>query len=100
MAAENAGAPTRAGYIEVADRQTVVLAETGDIFAGHCLWGNSGQFVRIAHLCVARQYRGMGLAQLHVKDVEAYHPHASGIRLKRRRDRPAAGHWPVLVSDR
>lgn len=86
----------RAGFVEAADRNSIIVAESVDEVVGYCLYDGSGQFIRIVHLCVDRQHRGGGVARLLVSEVEASSLQAYGIRLKCRRDWPAAGLWPVL----
>lgn len=86
----------RAGYVEAAASQSIVLATTGGDISGYCLFQRSGQFVRIVHLCVSSQHRGLGVARRLVHRVETLNSDASGIRLKCRRDWPAASLWPVL----
>lgn len=86
----------QAGYIEAAGSQSIVVAMTRGDLCGYCLFQRSGQFVRIVHLCVSSQHRGIGVARRLVHEVETLNPDASGVRLKCRRDWPAAGLWPVL----
>lgn len=86
----------RAGFLEAAAHNSIVVAESADGVAGYCLYDGSGQFIRIVHLCMSTSHRGEGIARCLVNEVESSHPQAYGIRLKCRRDWPAAGLWPVL----
>jgi hypothetical protein len=86
----------RAGFVDAASRNCIIVAESSDGVVGYCLFDGSGTFVRIAHLCVAADSRGNGVARSLVAEVESANPGAYGIRLKCRRDWPAARLWPVL----
>lgn len=86
----------RAGYFEAAARESIIVAVSLGAVVGYCLYDRSRQFVRIVHLCVSPAHRGKGITRLLVGRVEDADPTASGIRLKCRRDWPAAGLWPTL----
>lgn len=86
----------RAGFLEAARSNSIIIAVNDEGVQGYCLFGRTAQFLRIVHLCVAGSHRGSGTARRLVEQVEALGEGLAGIRLKCRRDWPAAGLWPRL----
>lgn len=66
------------------------------ILRGYVLFDLPRDEIRLVHLCVEPDYRGLGLARALVADVRARHPLRRGIRLSCRRDFPANDLWPKL----
>lgn len=67
--------------------------------AGYCLYDpttKAERYARIAHLCVADEHRGRGLARQLVAAVRSRCADRLGLRLKCRRDWSANNVWPAL----
>lgn len=87
----------RAGYIEAATRQHIVLAKAPDgSLAGYCLFNPTRSYVRIVHVCVGDDHTGRGLAAGMIDAVSNLHAGLPGLRLKCRRDWVANKMWPKL----
>src|SRR5215211_4068581 len=86
----------RAGYLEAASKDSILIAAIGNQLAAYCLYGLTERYVRMVHVCVAMQHRGKGLAADLVDAVQRRHPDVLGLKLKCRRDWDANTMWPRL----
>ena len=93
-----------AGFHAAAGAHNIVLAvrthadDTEDL-AGYCLYDptvRADRYARIAHLCVAEDARGQGIAARLVEEVMDRCGDRQGLRLKCRNDWEAAHLWPSL----
>jgi len=87
----------RAGYVEAAARDTIMVAATdGSRLVGYTLYDLTRNYVRIVHVCVDPSARGSGVAASLVDAVQERHPDLLGLKLKCRRDWAANHMWPRL----
>lgn len=81
---------------QMAERGRLVVALDQSRVVGYVLFDLPGADVRIVHLCVAEDGRGKGVAKQLVHDLSQRFSDRRGIRLRCRRDWPAATMWPRL----
>ena len=92
------------GFREAAANSNIVLAvrnhdDGSEDLAGYCLYAptvRADRYARIAHLCVAEDARGHGVARRLVDAVMERCDDRLGLRLKCRDDWEAADAWPSL----
>lgn len=92
------------GFREAAANGHIVLAirtsdDGGESLVGYCLYAptvRADWYVRIAHLCLAQDARGSGVARRLIDSVMERCPDRLGLRLKCRDDWEAAAKWPSL----
>lgn len=93
-----------AGFEEAAAADHIVVAiasqrENEETVVGYCLYDptkKAERYVRIAHLCVADDHRGRGVAKRLIEAVRTRCADRLGLRLKCRRDWPVNNVWPAL----
>ena len=71
------------------------ISDGGEL-AGYLLYGANHEYYRIAHLCVAEDFRGQNIARKLVDFLKENATTQKFIRLTCRRDFGAAGMWPKL----
>lgn len=54
------------------------------------------EYIRLTHLCVAPEFRGLGYARRLVNEISRLHRDRLGIKLRCRRDYPEHHMWPRL----
>lgn len=92
------------GFREAAANSNIVLVvqthdDGAETLAGYCLYAptvRADRYARIAHLCVANDARGHGVARRLVDAVLKRCNDRLGLRLKCRDDWEAASAWPSL----
>ncbi|MFD5319204.1 GNAT family N-acetyltransferase [Streptomyces sp. NPDC127098] len=92
------GLMTPPAYRKMAeDGGLLVAAEAGTVI-GYALFGlpKRSPHVRLAHLCVAEEHRGKGVARLLVEAICERHPQRLGIKAKCRRDYGLSEMWTSL----
>ncbi len=82
--------------LEAIRDERVIGAFRGGELLGYVLFDLPRSDIRLVHLCVATESRGLGIARMLVDDIERRHPDRDGIRLKCRRDYEAHKIWPKL----
>ncbi|MFI5526103.1 GNAT family N-acetyltransferase [Streptomyces platensis] len=92
------GLLTPPAYRKHADDGGLLVAVEGEEVVGYALFGlpKRSLHVRLAHLCVAEEHRGKGIARLLVEAIRERHTHRLGIRAKCRRDYGLSGMWTGL----
>ncbi|MCC9309311.1 GNAT family N-acetyltransferase [Kitasatospora sp. RB6PN24] len=92
------GLMTPPAYTKMADDGGLLAAVEGDAVVGYALFGlpKRTPHVRLAHLCVAQEHRGKGIARLLVETIRAHHGQRFGIKAKCRRDYGLTGMWTKL----
>ncbi|MBX6752063.1 MAG: GNAT family N-acetyltransferase [Micromonosporaceae bacterium] len=85
-------------YYKSARDGTLVLARVNGEVVGYALYGLARRhaFVRLTHLCVAQQYRGLGIARRLVDYISERHAEYRGIRARCRHDYGLGGMWIKL----
>lgn len=85
-------------YEKMADDGGLLAAVDGDEVVGYALFGlpKRTPHVRLAHLCVAQERRGEGIARLLVEKIRAMYGQLLGIKVKCRRDYGLTGMWTNL----
>ncbi|MGW5939149.1 GNAT family N-acetyltransferase [Streptomyces celluloflavus] len=92
------GLLTPPAYRKHADDGGLLAAVENEEVVGYALFGlpKRNHHVRLAHLCVAEEHRGKGIARLLVDAIRERHAHRLGIRAKCRRDYGLSGMWTGL----
>ncbi|MFI6444892.1 GNAT family N-acetyltransferase [Kitasatospora sp. NPDC050543] len=92
------GLMTPPAYEKMADDGGLLVAVDGDDVIGYALFGlpKRTPHVRLAHLCVAQEHRGKGIARDLVEAIRAGHGQRFGIKAKCRRDYGLTGMWESL----
>ncbi|MFF0769872.1 GNAT family N-acetyltransferase [Nonomuraea wenchangensis] len=85
-----------AAFSQAAERKTLLAVRVGETIAGYALYTLPRQIVRLTHLCIAQEYRGMGLARQLVEMISDYHKDRFGITLRCRTDYKENSLWPQL----
>ncbi|GAB2583761.1 hypothetical protein GCM10027168_15710 [Streptomyces capparidis] len=85
-------------YRQAAEDGGLVAALEADEVIGYALLGlpKRSAHVRLAHLCVAEERRGRGVARLLVEAIKKRYPQRLGIRAKCRRDYGLSSMWRSL----
>lgn len=92
------GLMTPPAYQKMAEEGGLLVAlEHGEV-VGYALFGlpKRSPRVRLAHLCVAEEHRGKGIARALVRAICDRNPHRLGIKAKCRRDYGLSGMWTGL----
>jgi GNAT superfamily N-acetyltransferase/predicted transcriptional regulator len=92
------GLMTPPAYRKMAeDGGLLAVIEAGEVI-GYALFGlpKTSPHVRLAHLCVAEEHRGKGVARLLVRTICERHPQRLGIKAKCRRDYNLSSMWTSL----
>jgi GNAT superfamily N-acetyltransferase len=92
------GLLTPPAYRKYADDGGLLVALEGDDVVGYALFGlpKRNQYVRLAHLCVAEEHRGSGIARLLIAELRRRQSHRLGIRARCRRDYGLSPMWSSL----
>lgn len=92
------GLLTPPAYRMYADDGGLLVALEGDELVGYALFGlpKRDQHVRLAHLCVAEEHRGNGIAGLLIAELRRRQAHRLGIRARCRRDYGLSPMWSSL----
>jgi ribosomal protein S18 acetylase RimI-like enzyme len=85
-----------AGFADRAAAGTLLVASFSDTPLAYVLYDLPGTWVKIVHLCVSPEAKGVGLARALVDELSVRHPGCDGITLSCRRSFPAAKLWPKL----
>jgi len=85
-----------AAFERYANDGTLLAFTDGQTVLGYALYRLPANHVSLTHLCVAKDARGQGVAQALVDEIVRRHADRTGIRLRCRRDFPAAAMWPHL----
>lgn len=85
-----------AAFNDYADARTILGVVTEDELAGYALYDLPGDFIALRQLCTDERHRGTGVARALVEELVRRHPERRGIRVRCRRDYPAARMWPHL----
>ncbi|WP_433828535.1 GNAT family N-acetyltransferase [Actinoplanes sp. CA-015351] len=84
------------GYIDAADKRTLLLAYADDTAVGYALYALARRRVRLNHLCVDPTWRGTGIARLLVEDISERHSDHLGISARCRRNYRLGEMWIQL----
>jgi GNAT superfamily N-acetyltransferase len=95
-ASDTLGFLPRQAFQEAARKQILVAAVREKKLCGYALFGLPQQYIRLTHLCIAPEFRGLGLARQLITEISRLHPDRLGIQLRCRRDYPAHSMWPHL----
>jgi GNAT superfamily N-acetyltransferase len=89
-------------YHESARSGTLVVARINGEVVAYALYGLAQRhtFVRLTHLCVAEQYRGLGIARQLVDYISERHAEYRGIRVRCRHDYGLGRMWIKLRFNR
>ncbi|UQS30260.1 GNAT family N-acetyltransferase [Streptomyces fradiae] len=92
------GLLTPPAYRKHAEDGGVLVAVDDEEVVGYALFGlpRRNPYVRLAHLCVAEEHRGKGVARELIEAIRGRHAHRLGIRAKCRRDYGLSGMWTAL----
>ncbi|MFJ8669736.1 GNAT family N-acetyltransferase [Streptomyces sp. NPDC093600] len=92
------GLLTPPAYRKHAEDDGLLVALDGEEVVGYALFGlpKRSLHVRLAHLCVAEEHRGKGVARELIEAIRARHAHRLGIRAKCRRDYGLSDMWTAL----
>ncbi|BDD70510.1 GNAT family N-acetyltransferase [Streptomyces violaceoruber] len=92
------GLLTPPAYRKHAEDGGLLVAVDDEEVVGYALFGlpKRSLYVRLAHLCVAEEHRGRGVARALIEAIRARHAHRLGIRAKCRRDYGLSGMWTAL----
>lgn len=92
------GLLTPQAYRKHAEDGGLLAAMDGDELVGYALFGLPKRYpyVRLAHLCVAVEHRGRGVARRLVQAIRARHSQRLGIRARCRRDYKLGAMWTSL----
>lgn len=85
-----------AGFDERAERGTLIACLDTDAVVGYALYDLPEEHIALRHLCVDEGHRRKGVARELVDFIRSRHGERRGIRLRCRRDYPAAHLWPHL----
>jgi GNAT superfamily N-acetyltransferase len=79
------------------DGGLLVAVELNEVI-GYALFGlpKRNAHIRLAHLCVAEEQRGRGIARLLVEEIKARYPQRLSIKAKCRRDYELSAMWRTL----
>jgi GNAT superfamily N-acetyltransferase len=95
-ASDTLGFLPMAVFHEAARKRTLLAAVQRKKLCGYALFALPQQYIRLTQLCVAPEFRGLGLARLLITEISRLHPDRLGIKLWCRRDYPAHSMWPSL----
>lgn len=90
------GALPYAAFERYADEGTLLGFVDDHQVLGYALYRLPSNQIGLTHLCVDSAARGQGVARALVEEIVHRHPDRTGIRLRCRRDYPAADLWPRL----
>ncbi|WP_328825698.1 GNAT family N-acetyltransferase [Streptomyces ureilyticus] len=92
------GLLTPPAYRQVAENGGLLVAVEADQMIGYALFGlpKRSAHIRLAHLCVAEEQRGRGMARLLVEAIKQRYPQRLGIKAKCRRDYELSDMWTSL----
>ncbi|MGI5479400.1 GNAT family N-acetyltransferase [Streptomyces lavendofoliae] len=92
------GLLTPPAYRKHAEDDGLLVAMDGEEVVGYALFGlpKRSLHVRLAHLCVAEEHRGKGVARELIEAIRARNAHRLGIRAKCRRDYGLSDMWTAL----
>ncbi|MDX3864576.1 MULTISPECIES: GNAT family N-acetyltransferase [Streptomyces] len=92
------GLLTPPAYRQAAENGGLLVAVDGDEVIGYALFGlpKRSAHIRLAHLCVAEEQRGRGIARLLVEAIKQRYPQRLGIKAKCRRDYELSDMWTSL----
>lgn len=92
------GLLTPSAYQKYAEDGGLLVALEGDDIVGYALFGLPKRdfHVRLAHLCVAEEHRGKGIARLLVDEIRERHSQRLEIRARCRRDYGLSSMWTSL----
>ncbi|MFE1781522.1 GNAT family N-acetyltransferase [Streptomyces sp. NPDC059506] len=92
------GLLTPPAYLKAAEDGGLLAAVEADEVIGYALFGlpKRSAHIRLAHLCVADEQRGRGIARLLVDEIKARYPQRLGIKAKCRRDYDLSAMWRRL----
>ncbi|MGW7222239.1 GNAT family N-acetyltransferase [Streptomyces sp. NPDC054826] len=92
------GLLTPPAYRKHAEDGGLLVAVDDEEVVGYALFGlpKRSLYVRLAHLCVAEEHQGKGVARELIDAIRARHAHRLGIRAKCRRDYGLSGMWTAL----
>ncbi|MEW2271960.1 GNAT family N-acetyltransferase [Streptomyces griseofuscus] len=85
-------------YRKAAEEGGLLAAVEADEVLGYALFGlpKRSARIRLAHLCVAEEQRGRGIARRLVEGIKERYPQRLGIKAKCRRDYNLSGMWRSL----
>ncbi|WCD99476.1 GNAT family N-acetyltransferase [Streptomyces sp. HUAS 31] len=85
-------------YRKAAEDGGLLVAVEADEVIGYALFGlpKRSAHIRLAHLCVAEEQRGRGIARRLVEGIKERYPQRLGIKAKCRRDYNLSGMWRHL----
>lgn len=91
------GPMPRGAFGEFAAQRTLFAAVTDEgTVSGYALFALALGRIRLIHLCVAENFRRVGIAALLIEEISRANPGARGIRLRCRADYAAQTLWPKL----
>ncbi|MFF7845402.1 GNAT family N-acetyltransferase [Streptomyces ossamyceticus] len=92
------GLLTPPAYRQAAEDGGLLVAVEADEVIGYALFGlpKRSAHIRLAHLCVAEEQRGRGIARLLVDAIKERYPQRLGIKAKCRRDYDLSDMWTSL----
>lgn len=92
------GLMTPPAYRMMAEEGGLLVAREAETVIGYALFGlpKRDPHIRLAHLCVAEEHRGKGVARLLVESIKQRYPQRLGIKAKCRRDYGLSGMWTSL----
>ncbi|MGW2034756.1 GNAT family N-acetyltransferase [Streptomyces sp. NPDC001811] len=92
------GLLTPPAYRKATEDGGLLAAAEGDEVLGYALFGlpKRSARIRLAHLCVAEEQRGRGIARRLVEGIKERYPQRLGIKAKCRRDYNLSGMWRSL----
>jgi GNAT superfamily N-acetyltransferase len=95
-ASDTLGFLPMAVFYEAARKRTLLAAVRGRKLCGYALFALPQQYIRVTQVCIAPEFRGLGVARRLVNEISRLHPDRLGIKLRCRRDYPAHRMWPSL----
>jgi GNAT superfamily N-acetyltransferase/predicted transcriptional regulator len=92
------GLLTPPAYRKHAEDGGLLAAVEADEVIGYALFGlpKRSAHIRLAHLCVAEEQRGRGIARMLVDEIKGRYPQRLGIKAKCRRDYDLSAMWRSL----
>ena len=92
------GLLTPPAYRKAAEDGGLLIAVDGAELVGYALFGlpKRSPYVRLAHLCVAEEHRGKGIARCLIEAIKERHSQRLGIKAKCRRDYGLSPMWTSL----